>query len=946
MEDLTQYILSGLSVGCIYALVALGLVLVANVTGVFNFAQGEYVMLGGMVMAAAAAAGWPLAVGVVSAMSIAAGAAVLQERLTVAPVRGKLGSLGLVIVSLGVGVVLRGVALLIWEEDPRRAPAFDEGVFELFGARLADQTLWVWVTTALCLAFVVVLFRRTDVGRAMRASATNPIAARMVGIRVGSMSMVAFALAGALGGLIAAVTVPLTLVRWDSGVTIGLIGFIAAALAGFRSPAGAVAAGLALGIVESVSAGIVSSEYRQALVYGTLIAYLLARDFYGEDGIVSRRLKGWRASAAGSRDAPELRHEIRRRLHALPERVRQAEPARRKPRLPLRSALPLALLVGASLLPMATNDIGVMDTAVFIVLAAIGATGLGLVMGLAGQFSLGHAAFYLVSGYTAAILTADYGWNPLPALAVAITASVAIGIATGWLTLRLQGFNLALATLAVLLIALVFVSEQTSLTGGSQGVTDVSGLEVLGMRIEDPEDYYWASLAVLGLALLIARNVWASRMGRKLRAIGIDEEAAESVGLNAWRLKLKIFVLGAAMAGVAGVLWAYYLRYAAPSSWDVKLTIDLVTYVIVGGMISPFGAAIGAAVVGGLQYLTRETFGATLGSGSSQYEIILSGALLIIFLLLFRNGLVSIPAIIRKRVDRNRGAAPPVAAVPVPTGSELSTMSTFDVNGFRPDTPSLGDAAPLVTVSGLTKCFGNLIAVNGVSFELRPGRVTAMIGPNGAGKSTVINMLSGMLLPTEGAVGLMGRPVVGLQPRDIAALGVARTFQTPRLFEGMTTHETVMLARDRYGRSGITGAALRTRQAQRDERASHDEAFGWLDFVGLSQDADTVATALPVGKQRMAEVARALATEPAVLLLDEPAAGLDGTETRALSRLVRAIGDVGIAVLLVEHDMGVVMSIADDVVVLEEGKKIAEGPPEEVGRDPSVVRAYLGVAHA
>ena len=965
MDDLSQYFFSGLSVGCIYAFVALGLVIVSNVTGVYNFATGEYVMLGGMITAVTAAASWPLSLAVVAAMATVAGVAVLQERLTVAPVRGKLGPLGLVIASLGVGVALRGAALLIWKEDPRDAPPFQDGVFEFLGANLANQVKWVYLATAVSLVAVTLLFTRTDVGRAMRASAINPVAARLTGIRIGTTSMAAFALAGALCGLIAAVSVSLTLVKWDSGVTIGLIGFIAAALAGFNSPAKAVVAGLGLGVLEAVSAGMVSSDYRQAIVYGTLIVYLLARDFYGDEGVISRRIKASRASAAGSQDAPELRAQIRERVHAVEDYVRSravghAETAtgaiarlralaRKRP--PAMAFLPIVLLGLAALYPSTTDDIGQLDAAVFILLSAMAATGLGLVMGLTSQFSLGQAVFVLVSAYTAAILTADHGWNPITALVAAVALSTVLGLVVGWLTLRLEGLNLALATLAILVIALVFVAQQESLTHGNQGVQGVAPLEIFGKSFEEPKEYFLLCLGVLAVMLLIARNVWKSRMGRTLRAIGIDQEAAESVGLNAWRLKLKVFVLSAAMAGVAGVLWTYYLQFASPDSWGVKLTIDLVTYVIVGGVISPFGAAIGAVVVGAMQYWVRENVGSSVGGESSTWEILLSGVLLIVFVLFFKNGLVSIPSMIadafRRGRSRVRREPTPAEVAGQVARSEGGAAAPIGSNGTSRGLEPLRADTPLVVVDGLTKRFGNLIAVNGVSFSLRPGYITAMIGPNGAGKSTVINMLSGTLLPSDGAVGIMGRPVVGLRPKDIAGLGLARTFQTPRLFEGLTVLETVMLARDRYGgRAWLTGAALKTPRELRDDVESREQALAWLAFVGLSDDADTLAVSLTTGKQRLAELARALATEPTVLLLDEPAAGLDGAETRALAKMITNIADAGIAVLLVEHDMGMVMSIADHVVVLEEGKKIAEGSPEEVGSDTKVIDAYLGVVHA
>ena len=965
MDDLSQYIFSGLSVGCIYAAVALALVVVANVTGVFNFATGEYVMLGGMITAVTTAASWPLGLAMLAASAGVAGVAMVQERLTVATVRGKVGVLGLVIASLGVGVALRGIALLVWDEDPRRAPPIQSGLFDILGATLRNQVKWVYFTTAVALLLVTLLFTRTNVGRAMRASAINPVAARLTGIRIGTTSLASFALAGALCGLLASVTVSLTAVKWDSGITVGLIGFIAAALAGFTSPARAVVAGLALGVLEAVSAGMISSDYRQAIVYGTLIVYLVARDFYSDEGIVSRWLKGRRASDAGSQDAAELRAQIRERVHAVEDHIRareiEHETVERSPIWRLRQAtswftpmmaLPIVLLALAALYPTTTDDVGQLDVAVFILLSAMAATGLGLVIGLTNQFSLGQAAFVLVSAYTAAILTADHGWDPMAALAAAVGLSVVMGFIVGWLTLRLEGLNLALATLAILVIALVFVARQEDLTGGNQGVLGVSPLDVFGWSIEEPKDYFLFCLGVLAIMLLIARNVWRSRMGRTLRAIGIDQEAAESVGLNAWRLKLKVFVLSSAMAGVAGVLWTYYLQYASPDSWGIKLTIDLVTYVVVGGVISPFGAAVGAAVVGSLQYWVRQNV--DLPGDASSWEVIISGVLLVFFVLVFRRGLVSIPSLVvdgvRKLRDRRGEAREETLAAeggPTPAAAPAGSMTIPAVtNGSRVQDP-LRSEVPLVVVDGLTKRFGNLIAVNGVSFTLRPGYITAMIGPNGAGKSTVINMISGTLLPSEGAMGLMGRPVVGLRSQDISRLGLARTFQTPRLFDGMTLLETVMLARDRFGsRSWLMGAALKTPRALRDEVESREQALAWLSYVGLAHDAHETASSLTTGKQRLAELARALATEPVVLLLDEPAAGLDGAETRALAQIIRNLADAGIAILLVEHDMGMVMSIADHVVVLEEGKKISEGPPEVVGNDKNVVDAYLGVVHA
>ncbi len=657
MAQVFQYIFSGLSSGCIFALIALGFVIIARVTGVYNFAQGQYMMVGGMVMASTHTDKFPIAASVVLSVVVVALVAVLQERFTVSIVRDKVGVVGLAVISLGVGVLLEGLALIVWGKNARSIPSFEPGTFTLLGAHLDNQTLWIWGATLVSLVLMLVLFQRTTLGKAMRACALNPTAARLLGIRLDRMAILAFAIGGGLAGLVGAIALPLTSVSWESGVTVGLVGFIAAAVAGFDRPAVAVAAGLGLGVVENVAAGEISSSYRQLFVYGVLLVYLLVRDVLGEGGFVAR-VRLARASG-GLRQRRRLRRAVSAGAGHVALARASGDRMRREPRWAM--LLPLVLLTLMALAPLVLESGSqAMSAAIVILLSAVAATGLTLILGLGRMFSLGHAGLVLISGYTVAILTVNHAWNPWVALAVGVLLAVVGAFIIGWLTLRLQGFNLAIATLAIHLILLVFVTQATSFTGGERGIVGVPALKVFSLTTESQHDFYWITFVALLICLLVARNLTKSRVGRSLRAVGSEQDGASMLGVNAFRMKLMVFVIGGAMAGLAGGLWVFYLSLAAPENWGFALTISLVTYVVVGGLTNVYGGVVGAVVVGAVQYLvTSQTAG--LGESSSEYEVLLNGAFLIIFLLIFRQGIAVALSVERvkgyvARIRRGKGA--------------------------------------------------------------------------------------------------------------------------------------------------------------------------------------------------------------------------------------------------------------------------------------------------
>jgi branched-chain amino acid transport system permease protein len=533
---------------------------------------------------------------------------------------------------------------------------------------------------------------------------------------------------------------------------------------------------------------------------------------------------------------------------------------------------------------------------------AAGTVGFVLLLGYAHQLALGQAGFCMVGGYASAILCVQYKWDPLLALLAGAAAAMAVAWAIATPILKLRGFVLAMASLALHLI-LVVVAFEAPFTGGALGTYGVPKFAAVGLPLTADLAYYYAVwtlvLAFVGIGLAIDR----SRIGRALKAIAASETAALSVGIDILRHKAQMFVLSAGMASVCGSLAVHYLRAMDPNVFGFAFSLNFITAVIVGGLQSIWGGVVGAALITGMRELLR-------GLSLPLWEGVIMGALTVVVLIAFRYGFAGFLSRLYDRFANRRGATR-VALV-------------------EPDARALAPIAQpaALEVQGACRSFGALRAVNDVSFTLAAGAVGAVIGPNGAGKTTLFNLVCGYQPLDAGVVLLDGRSIERLLPNQIAALGVGRTFQNLQLFDNMSVLENVMCGTHRH---------------LLNPRAATEQARAALAFVGLAGAQTLAPGALAFGHQRLVEIARALAFAPRLLLMDEPASGLNDSETERLGELVLRIAALGVTVLLVEHDMRLVMGLADHVVVMHHGEKIAGGAPDAIRRERAVIDAYLGV---
>jgi branched-chain amino acid transport system permease protein len=486
-----------------------------------------------------------------------------------------------------------------------------------------------------------------------------------------------------------------------------------------------------------------------------------------------------------------------------------------------------------------------------------------------------------------------------------------VGLGLGFIALRFRGHYLAMATLAFGLVMVGIFHESRPL-GAAAGITGIPLAHVGPFALQGITAYTCTWLITFAFALL-SRNLLLGRTGRAFEAIRNDELAAEVAGVPTRRYKIVAFAYAGALAGAGGALYAAFLGLIVPEAVGVPLSIDFLLMVVLGGMGRISGAILGAAIIGFLDIS---------GHAYENWREVAYGALVIAIVIAAPSGIIGL---IR---GRTRG---PAAA---PAGAKGVVVPIRRANTAPP-----GDAAPLA-VKGVTKRFGGLLAVDGVSFELRRATLTSLIGPNGAGKTTLFNAISGIGRLTAGRITIAGHDVTGIAPHQIAELGVGRTFQNARLFSEMTVLENVIAGAFRTERASLLGDALGL--GRRREREARERARATLARLGLEAISDTLAKDLAFGDRRRVELARALAADPWLLLVDEPAAGLNARERRQLHDDLLRLRDEGVTLLLIEHDMKLVMAISERILVLRFGRIIADGDAHTVRNDPKVVSAYLG----
>ncbi len=594
----------------------------------------------------------------------------------------------------------------------------------------------------------------------------------------------------------------------------------------------------------------------------------------------------------------------------------KATPAKRKYSTLFTGAWSL-LLLAVMILPHAAGNYYIRFFALLFVYVIL-ATGYNIAAGYCGMTTFSAAALYGAGAYASAIAITRYGLPFGVGVLCGILMSCLISLVVSIPAIKVKGDYLALVSIGVLEIVQQIMVGWQGATGGSVGF-NIKKWQIFGLPLSLAGKYY-AILAVMMLCLLFQRNLVKSRWGRDFMAMRDNEITAGGLGINYPLYRVYGFLFSAALSGLAGAMYASFIGYLSPDSFGFSFTLFVLLMVVVGGSGTLSGPVIGAAIA----TVLPEFFNA-----SPDLKQIVYGLLLVVLTQVLPGGVVGT---IKKRfraIDDNSFV------------NADSRKDEFDFGDYK--VVSTSETQDILTIGGLTKCYGGLTAVNALDMAIKRGTVHSLIGPNGAGKTTTVNMITGIERPTEGRVAFNGRDITGSRMWDLMPRGVSRTYQHVRLFNGMSVIDNVVVgARLSYSHS-LVGALFRSGKMRREERESYEAAMDYLRVIGLGEKLNDAPGNLSSGQQKLLELARALCMKPEMLVLDEPCAGLTETETAQFSDLIAKIRKAGISILLIEHHMSLVMEISDYITVLDYGKKIAEGRPDEVAANPVVRKAYLGV---
>lgn len=551
---------------------------------------------------------------------------------------------------------------------------------------------------------------------------------------------------------------------------------------------------------------------------------------------------------------------------------------------------------------------------------AISALGLTVLLGYSGQVSLAQAAFYGIGSYTLAILTVQDHWSFWPALLAAVVVSTAFGLFLGAISLRLQTHYLALVTIGFMVIVNLVLNNWKSLTGGADGISNIPRPELFGINFADDQSFYFLMIVFLLVAVYVVFRLRNSRMGSALLALREDEIAASAAGINLFWAKVLAFSVSAALGGLGGALYASGALYISPNVYTFDQSVLFFSMVLVGGQESIIGTILGAGLLTFLPEWLRFL---------QSFYVAVYGFLVVVIILFMPEGLWGllvrgVTALFRRHKDALGGG-------------DLVALHQDSDHKRRPEATD----EVILEVHDLHKHFGGVKAVNGVNLTVRKGDVAVLIGPNGSGKTTVLNVLSGIYEATSGTIVYKGNDITNKKPHEIKRIGISRTFQNIRLFPELTALENVVVGYYPKGTVGLVGTLLSRRKGYREESVAYQRAHSALELLGFTR-MNEKAKNLPYGQQRIVEIARAMVAQPEVLLLDEPAAGMNPEETKSLSEIIYRLHDLGLTIVLIEHDMSFVSNVATRAYVMDFGRKISEGSVQEVLNDPEVVKAYLG----